>query len=153
MADTPDPRVVAALDRALTQLTEIIESIYIERPLERVLGDAEEITAAQLRTLRQLSSVDHLTVGSIAEGLRISYPAATKAVDRLVERELASRHRDTGDARSIHVQLTDKGRAVVQHLALERREQLRNVLERIGGDQPAQALLRLLEVFIEESRR
>jgi DNA-binding MarR family transcriptional regulator len=152
MADPLDPRVVAALDLALTQLTEIIETVYVERPLERVLGDADEITPAQLRTLRQLSSGNHLTVGSIAEGLRISYPAATKAVDRLVERELAMRHRDPGDARSIHVQLTDKGREVVRHLDETRREQLSHVLERIGGQQPAQALLHLLEDFINQSR-
>jgi DNA-binding MarR family transcriptional regulator len=147
----PDPRLVSALDRALTQLVAIIETVYVERPLAAVLGDAEEITAAQLRTLGQLSSVDHLTVGSIAAGLKISYPAASKAVDRLVERELAHRTRDISDARNIRVQLTPKGREVLNRLAGERREKLRGVLAHLGGDKPAQALLVLLEAFIAES--
>jgi DNA-binding MarR family transcriptional regulator len=151
--DKPEPglRLVAALDRALTQLAAVIETVYVERPLAGVLGDAEEITAAQLRTLGQLSSVDHLTVGSIAAGLKISYPAASKAVDRLVERELASRARDASDARTTRVQLTARGREVLNRLAAERREKLRGVLAHLGGEKPAQALLMLLEAFIAES--
>jgi DNA-binding MarR family transcriptional regulator len=149
----PDARLVAALDRALTRLTDVIEDVYVVKPLHRVLGDSEEITAAQLRTLRQLSSVEHLTVGSIADGLNISYPAASKAVDRLVERDLASRTRDPDDARTIHVQLTERGREVVQRLALERLEQLRDVLTRLGGERPTKALVALLEAFLEESEK
>ncbi len=153
MVDPPDERLVMALDRTLTRLAAAIDAVYVEEPLHRVLGDAEEITAAQLRSLRQLMSVESLTVGSLAEGLRISYPAATKAVDRLVERGLASRKRDAGDARSIRVQLTERGRGLVGKLAEERREKLRGVLQSLGGDWPAQALLSLLEAFLDESLR
>ena len=147
----PDSRLVLALDAALTSLAGVVETVYVNHLLEGVLGDAEEITAAQLRTLAQLASVESLTVGSIASGLKISYPAASKAVDRLVERGLAARHRDEGDARSIRVNLTERGRELVGRVATERREKLRRALERLGGDRPAQALLALLEAFIAES--
>ncbi len=147
----PDSRIVLALDAALTALAGVVETVYVNHLLEGVLGDAEEITAAQLRTLAQLASVQSLTVGSIASGLKISYPAASKAVDRLVERGLAARHRDAGDARSIRVNLTERGRELVSRVAAERREKLRRALERLGGDRPAQALLALLEAFIAES--
>ena len=147
----PDSRLVLALDAALTSLSVVVETVYVNHLLEGVLGDAEEITAAQLRTLAQLASVESLTVGSIASGLKISYPAASKAVDRLVERGLAARHRDEGDARSIRVNLTERGRELVGRVATERREKLRRALERLGGDRPAQALLALLEAFIAES--
>ena len=156
LAETPsdtalDSRLVLALDAALTSLAGIVETVYVNHLLEGVLGDAEEITAAQLRTLAQLASVEWLTVGSIASGLKISYPAASKAVDRLVERDLAARHRDHSDARSIRVNLTVRGRELVGRVAGERREKLRRALERLGGDKPAQALLALLEAFISES--
>ena len=147
----PDSRIVLALDAALTSLAGVVETVYVNHLLEGVLGDAEEITAAQLRTLAQLASVQSLTVGSIASGLKISYPAASKAVDRLVERGLAARHRDDSDARSIRVNLTERGRELVGRVATERREKLRRALERLGGDRPAQALLALLEAFIAES--
>lgn len=147
----PDSRIVLALDTALTALADVVETVYVNHLLEGVLGDAEEITAAQLRTLAQLASVESLTVGSIASGLKISYPAASKAVDRLVERGLAARHRDGSDARSIRVNLTERGRELVGRVATERREKLRRALERLGGDKPAQALLALLEAFISES--
>ena len=147
----PDSRLVLALDAALTSLSVVVETVYVNHLLEGLLGDAEEITAAQLRTLAQLASVASLTVGSIASGLKISYPAASKAVDRLVERGLAARHRDNSDARSIRVSLTERGRELVGRVATERREKLRRALERLGGDKPAQALLALLEAFISES--
>lgn len=147
----PDSRLVLALDAALTSLSVVVETVYVNHLLEGLLGDAEEITAAQLRTLAQLASVESLTVGSIASGLKISYPAASKAVDRLVERGLAARHRDNSDARSIRVSLTERGRELVGRVATERREKLRRALERLGGDKPAQALLALLEAFISES--
>ncbi len=150
-----DVRTVARLERALTQLGEVVEEVFERRLLEQVLGDADEVSSAQLKTLRFLSSLAAnnagFTVGEIAAGLRISYPAATKAVDRLTERELAARHRDAGDARSIRVRLSERGYELVERLTLERRLKLNGVLTRLGGERPAQALLALLEAFLEES--
>jgi DNA-binding MarR family transcriptional regulator len=151
--DAVDARLVLALDAALQQLAGVVETVYVNHLLEDVLGDAEEITAAQLRTLAQLASVDALPVGRIASGLKISYPAATKAVDRLVERGLAARDRDPQDARSIRVHLTERGRELIARVAQERREKLRRALERLGGERPAGALLALLEAFIAESAK
>jgi DNA-binding MarR family transcriptional regulator len=151
----PDGRTVARLERALSQLSEVVEEVFERRLLEEVLGDADEVSSAQLKTLQFLSSLapnmPGFTVGEIAAGLRISYPAATKAVDRLAERELAARHRDAGDARSIRVRLTTRGHELVEKLTLERRVRLEGVLARLGGEKPALALLALLEAFLEES--
>ncbi len=150
-----DERIVAQLERALGQLPEVVEDVFKRRLLERILGESDEVSTAQLRTLRFLASLPDgkvgFPVGQIAQGLRISYPAATKAVDRLTERLFAERHRDSDDARSIHVRLTQKGRELTQRLSLERRRTLVRVLERLGGEKPAVVLLALLEAFIAES--
>ncbi len=155
--NSPDSRTVARLESALTQLSEVFEEVFERRLLEQILGDADEVSTAQLRTLRFLSSLPlsetGFLVGSIAEGLRISYPAASKAVDRLTERLLAERHRDAGDARSIRVRLTTRGYELVARLSLERRAALARVLSQLGGEKPAQALLLLLEAFIIESQQ
>ena len=151
-----DGRLLAELDHLLTQLAAVVEVVYVRRPLEAAIGD-DDVTAAQLRTLRVLSSVPEgapgLLVGAIAEGLRISYPAASKAVDRLTDRGLAERKRDASDARQIMVRLTDKGREVVARVTAERRATLEAALRDLGGDMPARTLAALLEHFIARSVR
>jgi DNA-binding MarR family transcriptional regulator len=141
---------VFVLDRVLAQLALTLEIVYVRRPLEGLLGD-DELTTAQLRTLNLLAGVPDdqpgTPVGALASGLQISYPAATKAVDRLAERGLAERHRDSHDARQIRVRLTDKGREVVAHVRRERLIQLERALHELGDAHDRRRLLELLERF------
>jgi DNA-binding MarR family transcriptional regulator len=147
-----DARTTAQLERVLGQLSEVLEEVFERRLLEQILGDPDEVSLAQLRTLRFLASLAEgqsgFAVGKIAQGLRISYPAASKAVDRLTERGLAERKRDNSDARSIVVRLTERGHDLTERLSLERRQRLELVLGRLGGERPATALLTLLEQFV-----
>jgi DNA-binding MarR family transcriptional regulator len=142
---------VSALDRALARLAATFEVVYVRRPLEGLLGDDDEVTTAQLRALNLLAAVPEddpgLPVGALALGLRISYPAATKAVDRLAERGLADRHRDANDARQIRVRLTPKGFDVVSHVAVSRRAKLERVLHDLGDAHDRVRLLELIERF------
>ncbi len=150
VADGANPEV-SALDRALSRLAATFEVVYVRRPLEGLLGDDDEVTTAQLRALNLLAAVPDdqpgLAVGALASGLRISYPAATKAVDRLAERGLADRHRDAFDARQIRVRLTQKGFDVVSHVAISRRAKLERVLHDLGDAHDRVRLLELIEQF------
>jgi DNA-binding MarR family transcriptional regulator len=150
-----DPATLERLDRVLSQLAATLEVVYSRRVLEDVLGDLEEVTAAQLRTLKLLSSepIDGtgLLIGAISQGLRISYPAASKAVDRLVEHGLAQRSRSVGDARQTFVRLTERGRAVIQKVRLERQAKLELALKGIGDESTIGEFTRLLEEFTNQS--
>jgi DNA-binding MarR family transcriptional regulator len=150
-----EPLTLERLDRVLSQLAATLEVVYSRRVLEDVLGDLEEVTAAQLRTLKLLSSEPvggaGLLIGAISQGLRISYPAASKAVDRLVERDLAERRRSAGDARQTFVRLTERGRAVIQKVRLERQAKLELALKDIGDESTISEFTRLLEKFINQS--
>ena len=141
---------ISTLDLALSRLVATFEVVYVRRPLEGLLGD-DEVTTAQLRALKLLAGVPDgdpgLPVGALASGLKISYPAATKAVDRLAERGLADRHRDVNDARQIRVRLTRKGFDVVSRVASERQARLERVLHDLGSLQDRVRLLELLERF------
>ncbi len=152
---TPEPTNLERLDRALSQLAATLEVIYSRRVLEDVLGDLEEVTAAQLRTLKLLSgeSMDGtgLLIGAISQGLRISYPAASKAVDRLVERDLAERKRSDGDARQTFVRLTERGREVIGKVRLERQVKLERALQQIGDERTIGEFTKLLEAFTTQS--
>jgi DNA-binding MarR family transcriptional regulator len=143
------------LDRVLSQLAATLEVVYSRRVLEDVLGDLEEVTPAQLRTLKLLSSepIDGtgLLIGAISQGLRISYPAASKAVDRLVEHGLAERSRSIGDARQTFVRLTERGRAVIQKVRLERQAKLERALQHVGDETIIAEFTKLLEDFTNQS--
>jgi DNA-binding MarR family transcriptional regulator len=150
-----EPLTLERLDWVLSQLAATLEVVYSRRVLEDVLGDLEEVTAAQLRTLKLLSSepVDSagLLIGGISQGLRISYPAASKAVDRLVERDLAERRRNAGDARQTFVRLTEHGRDVIQKVKLKRQAKLQKVLQELGNQNAINEFTALLEAFTNQS--
>lgn len=150
-----EPSTLDRLDRVLSQFAATLEVIYSRRVLEDVLGDLEEVTAAQLRTLKLLSSEPldgtGLLIGAISQGLRISYPAASKAVDRLVERDLAERKRSGDDARQTFVRLTERGREVIQKVRLERQAKLERALQNIGDETLIVGFTKLLEDFTNQS--
>lgn len=140
-----------ALDQTLLQLLTALEVVLIARPLATVLGEEEEVTGAQLRTLRFLDSVEFALVGDIAAGLGISYPAATKAVDRLCDRGLAERYRDAMDARRIQVSLTSRGKSVLQEVQAERTRYLQGIFQQMPQT-PADLNVQLLALLREITR-
>ncbi|MBB6099005.1 DNA-binding MarR family transcriptional regulator [Deinobacterium chartae] len=152
MTDPATTTELEALDRALMRLVEVFESEYVRGPLEQILGTAEEVTSAQLRTLNFLAPSRDAWIGDIAAGLGISYPAATKAVDRLCERGLAERIRDDADARRIRVTLTARGQEVVAEVARRRRERLEAAARRVLPAVSVAELRAILEGFAEASR-
>jgi len=72
-------------------------------------GDEGEITRTQFLGLRYLRLHENCTMGSLASGLGISQPAATKLVERLEERALALRERGAGDRRKTLIRLMPRG--------------------------------------------
>ncbi len=137
-------------DRALHDLVALYERRYVQEPLELVLGQDEEVSSAQLRTLHFLEDFSGAWVGDLASGLGISYPAATKAVDRLCERGLAERFRDAADARRTRVNLSQRGRDVLLEVQRQRLARLAAALHGLGTR--GEALQNSLEAFIVLSK-
>ncbi len=86
-------------------------------------------------------------MSDVAEGLGISFPAATKTVDRLVRKDLASRVEDPHDRRVVRIRLTDKGKQLVNEVYEERSRRFAAVLERLDTS-ARDALQRSMESFI-----
>ncbi|MDH5771819.1 MAG: MarR family transcriptional regulator [Rhodospirillaceae bacterium] len=72
--------------------------------------DAPDLTARQMALLLSvyLTPPPH-TVRGLADTLKISKPAITRAIDRLSEMELVRRKTDDSDRRSVLVQRTVRG--------------------------------------------
>jgi DNA-binding MarR family transcriptional regulator len=106
-----------------------------------------ELTHSQYQVLRYLFSHGRCTVGHIAEGLSISYPASTKLIGRMADKDLVTRTEGVSDRRQAEVDLTRHGREIVTSLRHTRQERFNAVLERLSPVDRA-ALARGLERFI-----
>ncbi len=80
--------------------------------------DAPDLTARQMALLLSvyLTPPPH-TVRGIAEALKISKPAVTRAIDRLSEMEMVRRKPDETDRRSVLIQRTVKGSVFLREFA------------------------------------
>jgi DNA-binding MarR family transcriptional regulator len=63
----------------------------------------------QEQVLQALSEVDAMTMGELADLLRVKPPTASKTVARLSAQGLVSRQAEPGDARVVRVRLTAEG--------------------------------------------
>jgi DNA-binding MarR family transcriptional regulator len=77
-----------------------------------------------LATLRRSGGV--LTPGELTRSAMVTSGAITQRLDRLEDRGLVTRARSTADGRGVRVQLTEKGRALIDaalpdHVATENR--------------------------------
>jgi DNA-binding MarR family transcriptional regulator len=72
--------------------------------------------AGQESILELLAGQDGQTLGQLAGALGVKPPTVTKSVTRLQEQEIVERRASETDARQIHVWLTDKGRALLEHM-------------------------------------
>jgi len=123
----------------------IIEKLMTQRMLDESFE--HQVTPSQLVALRYLSLNESSLMSDVAEGLGISFPAATKTVDRLVRKGLATRTQDPRDRRVVRIRLTDEGKALVNQIYKERARRFTAVLEQLD---PADrdALHRGMELFI-----
>jgi DNA-binding MarR family transcriptional regulator len=109
------------------------------------------MTLPQLKALITLAGVDEgpSPVKDLAEQLGLAAPAATRIVDALVERELATRTEDPDDRRVRRVAITASGRRFVEEFAHRRTEGLEALADRMT---PAQRrkLIAAFDALLED---
>ena len=125
-------RVEALLPRLLRRM--------FNEPDEQELAD---LTLAQLRILRAVLDSPH-TAGEIVELLGYSRSALSQLTQRLVSAGLLIKHKDAHDARIKHLELTEKGRTLMQRRRDLRIDQAEMVLARLDDSEQAE-LVRILE--------
>jgi len=103
MADNP----------VLKHLVDLFMQIGARATMETLVTTDDMLTASQLLALRYIWLHPECSLSSLAEGLGISNPAATKVMDRLARKELVVRQQGQ-DRRQIMALLTPKGRDAVE---------------------------------------
>lgn len=124
---------------------DLFGKVLINEPLLE-LGD-QDITPAQVQALLFLARHSPNYVGDLADGLGISYPAATKAVDRLVAKDLVTRQENAKDRRQSELTVTESGLALLDRVRTERRGRLDGILAKMSPDD-TKAMHRGLRSFV-----
>jgi DNA-binding MarR family transcriptional regulator len=92
-----------------------IFSTSVHELLERQLKDVTKsrITFSQLKLLNLVALTEGHTIGDVAAFLGVSNAAASKAVDRLVRRQLLLREEAAADRRAVRLSVTKAGRQIL----------------------------------------
>jgi MarR family transcriptional regulator, organic hydroperoxide resistance regulator len=119
-----------------TELSELVNEL-LSHVHRRSAGDSlalmteAGLTMPQLVTLHMLAHAGARSVGTIASCLRLSPPATSHLVDRLVRAKLVVRTEDTEDRRHKRLAITEGGRSLVQRINSERSREVSVVLARL----------------------
>ena len=116
--------VEAILDR----FVEGIFQMMLDHHQRQVVG--MDLTLTQAQALRLLRSAGLPTSG-LASALGISAPAVTQLTNRLIRKQLIERRSTEGDRRWVHIELSEKGRMVIDGFRHRRNEVFGEALSRL----------------------
>ena len=111
----------------------IMRRIRTEMRTQNLLG----LSVPQLRALVYLSKHQGASLSDLADHFGVTSPTASKVVDVLVERKLASRLPSTTDRRYIKLTLTSKGQDLLKLARHVTEEQLAETLRSLSQRQIA----------------
>jgi DNA-binding MarR family transcriptional regulator len=88
--------------------TQVFSSALIDAVEKKVLGEVAggQLTHSQFTLLKLVSNIGTHSIGDVAAFLGVSNAAASKAVDKLVRRNLLVRAEGTTDRRAAELSLT-----------------------------------------------
>lgn len=99
------------LEPALIALRQILRATEISA---RALAKNCGLTPSQLILMQVIDRSREATPGYLAKEVSLSQATVTAVLDKLEQRELLVRRRDTTDKRRIYVQLTDMGETTIR---------------------------------------
>jgi DNA-binding MarR family transcriptional regulator len=111
-------------------------------------GEDYSIEPGQYDTLEQLVLHGSISMGNLADALRVDPSTATRAIQRLIKDGLAEKVSHDGDGRIVYVAPSDRGRMIYGHVMDSRRALLFAVVEQF---EPAdrEVIAAALENFVE----
>jgi DNA-binding MarR family transcriptional regulator len=134
------PRLVDALGELSCVLNQEASSELLQ-----TVADLD-LSFTQVKSLIVLRGNDGLAVKDLAARLNLSLPAASRAVDQLVQRGLVGRTESSTDRRSRLVALLPAGRALLDEATRARRSGVQRWAASLSRDQQAALLGALLPI-------
>jgi DNA-binding MarR family transcriptional regulator len=114
-----------------------------------------ELSYPQILVLYALLDKGSLTVGELAHHLKVSQGVVSRTVDRMVEKGLLERVRDSSDRRVVNVTLSEEGRTFATRMISYHAERLeRQFSQASAADREVfLRLLRQIDAGLDESLR
>ncbi|HXG64530.1 MAG TPA: MarR family transcriptional regulator [Blastocatellia bacterium] len=129
----------------LNRFVDIVFRLMVDNHQEQVARlDLTLLQAQALRLLRRKP----LCTGDLATELRVSAPAVTQLIDRLMRKELIERRAADGDRRSVMISLNEKGRRVVDRVRSRRNEVFCGALGQLNAADREQVILALSKLVM-----
>lgn len=110
-----------------------VDDVLEEKLLTQVAG--KQLTPSLLNVLELVAFTEVGTLSELAVFLGISTPAASKAVDKLVRRNLLSRTGGESDRRSIRLTLTEEGRRMLAAYDFARNNRLTDLFSQFPPEE------------------
>lgn len=71
------------------------------------------LSGPQLNILKELSEVEEIPTGKLAQKISLSQATVTDILDRLEEKGLVIRNRSNADKRKVFIHITEKGKEII----------------------------------------
>ncbi|MFE6159638.1 MarR family transcriptional regulator [Streptomyces sp. NPDC056486] len=107
---------------------------HFERALTRELGRLGLSPSTYLALEQLAQNPGQLRIAELAQEIRLSPSSTSRVVDRLVRDELAVRMPSTGDRRTVHGRITERGRDLYEAAVPAYRMALAHTLDALRGD-------------------
>src|SRR5439155_1646371 len=128
---------VRTVEAILDRFVEGVFRLMLEHHQKQVV--VMDLTLTQAQALRLLRS-SGLPTSRLATALGISAPAVTQLTNRLVRKRLIERRSTEGDRRWVNIELTEKGRLVMDGFRQRRNDVFGEALSRLNDADQTQAI-------------
>ncbi len=142
------------MGRPTAEFEEIILESYhaVMRAEAALLRQTEglNITASEMNIIGRIGCGGAPTISEIGEGLSISTPSVTDAVNRMVKKGIVTKAKDERDARIVRVRLTREGQRLYSYQKYYLRSTVRAIAEVFTDEELVllrKAVLRMNDVF------
>ena len=136
MSRSEETKLVREVLGSATVFSSTLDDV-LEAELRELTDEA--ITLSQVKLLSLLARGEQYMVSDVAGFLRVSNAAASRAVDRLVQRELVTRTESARDRRAVDLRLTQKARHLLARFRTATDELIEEVLSQFPAEEMRQA--------------
>ena len=139
-------RESAELERYTQELWDTIILIIHGFRASVTMGEDTELTFPQIMLLMELQRSGTCSMGELSKRLRITQGVATRMVDRLLEKGMVERERDTDDRRVVLVSPTQKGSGIARDIEKLNREKMVELFRLVPAKEREDLLALLKEI-------
>ncbi|MFB0842730.1 MarR family winged helix-turn-helix transcriptional regulator [Paenibacillus oleatilyticus] len=113
--------------------------------------EAHGVSASQAVILEKLQNEGPLKVSQIADALWITSGAVTSLSDKLISGGFAERTRSEEDRRVVYMEITDKGKEIIEELHLHRQRVVEEYFGKLP-DEDIKHLTRICKAILTETQ-